>query len=241
MSYFTCPHCNQQIQASVPQHSNGFSPVKTFASTTPWNSGSLPPTPGEWERRIPFRAPSISQDILPALAAAGVSGLFGVACSLTASALTDWPLWASIPVGLANGALAWMVTQQQHQGTLYQTEKFKTHEAEALTPATKSTTTITVKVQERNNWHYRELPGEPKALKEFAISIGLGESFSERTATKAGLTQAQFSQLVDIFTSRGWAEWRHPQRKQQGIELHPNGRRILRAIASTPLPDDDEG
>ena len=241
MSYFTCPHCNQQIQVSVPQHSNGFSPVKTFASTTPWNSGSLPPTPGEWERRIPFRAPSISQDILPALAAAGVSGLFGVACSLTASALTDWPLWASLPVGLANGALAWMVTQQQHQGTLYQTERFTAYESETPSVSPKTNTTITVRVKERDNWHYRELPGEPKALKEFAISIGLGESFSERTATKAGLTQAQFSQLTDIFTSRGWAEWRHPQRKQQGIELGRNGRAVLRAIASTPLPDDEEG
>lgn len=241
MSYFTCPHCNQQIQATIPGLSYAPTHTHTFASTSPWNGGSLPAAPGEWERRIPFRAPSISQDILPALAAAGVSGVFGVACSLTASALTDWPLWASIPVGLANGALAWVVTQAQHQGTLYQTERFTAYESQAAAPPAKSFTTITVRVKERDNWHYRELPGEPKALKDFAQGVTLGESFAERTATKAGLTQQQFSQLADIFINRGWAEWRHPQRKQQGIELGRNGRAVLRAIASTPLPDDEEG
>jgi hypothetical protein len=239
MSYFTCPHCNQQIQASVPSLSYQPTHTQTFASTTPWNTGNLPPTPGEWERRIPFRAPSVSQDILPALAAAAVSGLFGVACSLTASALTEWPLWASLPVGLVNGFFAWVITHAQHNGTLYQTERFTAYEAEAAAPAPKASTTITVRVKERDNWHYRELPGDPKALKEFAQLVTLGESFAERTATKAGLTQAQFGQLADIFTNRGWAEWRHPQRKQQGIELGRNGRAVLRAIASTPLPDDD--
>jgi hypothetical protein len=246
MSYFTCPHCNNQIQA-IAADGLTYSPetgFKTFASDTPWRSGSLPlpPNPGEYERRIPFRAPSIQHDILPSLAAAGVTGLFGVACSLTASALTDWPFWVALPVGLVGGSLAWLVTQQQHQGTLYQFERFTTFEPQTPQSAPLQThqSTITVRVKEAGGWHYRELPGEPKALQSLAHRAGLGDSFSERTATGAGLTQDQFRELTDIFVSRGWAEWRNPQRKQQGVELGRNGRAVLRAIAAAPLPDEGE-
>jgi hypothetical protein len=175
------------------------------------------------------------------LAAAGVTGLFGLACSLTASALTDWPFWVALPVGLVGGSLAWLVTQQQHQGTLYQFERFTTYEAQTPQPAPAPTrqSTITVKVKTNVGWHYRELPGEPKALQGLAHRVSLGDSFSERTATAAGLTQDQFRELTDIFVSRGWAEWRNPQRKQQGVELGRNGRAVLRAIAASPLPEDD--
>lgn len=240
MHNFTCPHCGKQIQA-IPLGTTTPTTYKTFSSTTPWNAGDLPQSPGEWERRIPFRAPSLEHDILPVLAAAGVSGAFGLACSLTASGLTSWPWWAAVPVGLGCGAITWLVTFVTNQGTLYQVERYTSYEPEpAAAPRATSNSTVTIRFKETAGWYYRELPGEPKALQLFARKVLAGESFAERTCTNAGLTQQQYGQLVDIFISRGWAEWRNQQRKQQGVELRRNGRAVLRGIAAAPLPDDTE-
>jgi hypothetical protein len=86
-------------------------------------------------------------------------------------------------------------------------------------------------------WQFAELRVEPAKLLELAKAIRLGESFAERTATKAGLTQEEFKNLRDIFLDRGWAVWNHPTRKQQGVALTRGGDFIFRQIINnTPLP-----
>ena len=89
----------------------------------------------------------------------------------------------------------------------------------------------TIEGDKRKSWQFADLPGDQEALVEIALMVLSGKTFSERVATRAGLTQDQFNGLRDAFLSRGWAEWVHPTRRQQGVKLSRNGRAILRAIA----------
>jgi hypothetical protein len=99
-----------------------------------------------------------------------------------------------------------------------------------------------VKVEMKNSgkWQFATLPGQPAALVALAAAVVSGGSFAERTATDAGLTQEQYSDLRDIFVDRGWAVWNHPTRRQQGVTLTISGKAVLRSIAASPLPQDEK-
>lgn len=90
---------------------------------------------------------------------------------------------------------------------------------------------------ERRPWQFDSLDVDPAHLRHLAELVSsLGDSFSERTASKTGMTQNQFGDLREKFLKHGWAMWNHPTEKRQGIRLTQGGKALLRAILSTPLP-----
>lgn len=90
--------------------------------------------------------------------------------------------------------------------------------------------------RETNSIQLLNLSLPPQALQRFAGAIGRGDSFSERAATGAGLTQQQFYDIRDELLSRNMAVWKHPHRRQQGVELTPSAKALFRGIAASPLP-----
>lgn len=96
--------------------------------------------------------------------------------------------------------------------------------------------TIRVEVKEGGRYQFATLGVEPEKLQALAVAVLRGDSFSERTATRYGLTQEEFRSLRDEFLDRGWASWNHPNRKQQGVSLTRGGLFILKEIKAAPLP-----
>jgi hypothetical protein len=57
------------------------------------------------------------------------------------------------------------------------------------------------------------------------------ESFSERTAAKAGISrEEEWVPFRDKLITRRWAKWKHPTEPKQGAALTPKGLAILRAV-----------
>ena len=90
--------------------------------------------------------------------------------------------------------------------------------------------------RETNTIQLLSLDLPPDALHRFAGAIARGDSFAERAATGAGLTQQQFYDIRDELLSRNMAVWKHPHRRQQGVELTLSAKALFRGIAASPLP-----
>lgn len=100
---------------------------------------------------------------------------------------------------------------------------------------------VEVKSEDGNRWQFADLPGKPDALRDFARRVLMGQGFTDETGAMAGMTQREVKDLREVFVDRGWARWKHPQRKQQGIELRHVGKSVLRAISSSPALPGDAG
>lgn len=105
--------------------------------------------------------------------------------------------------------------------------------------------TVRVELKEESGqgarYQFATLGLEPDKLHALAVAINRGDSFSERTASRYGITQDEFRSLRDDFIERGWAQWKHSTRKQQGVELTRGGGFILRTIQEDLSPSPTAG
>jgi hypothetical protein len=97
---------------------------------------------------------------------------------------------------------------------------------------------VKVEVQSEGGekWQFADLPGRPAALREFAKRVLSGQGFTDETGKLSGLTQREVRDLREAFIEKGWARWKHQQRKQQGIDITRIGAAVLRAIADPSPP-----
>jgi len=98
---------------------------------------------------------------------------------------------------------------------------------------------VRAELKTSDGWQFSTLPGDPAAVYGFAQAVISGATFSERTATAAGLGQPEWFKLRDEFIDRNWAYWKNPNRPQVGIDLLRSGRAVLRSIAASPPPPPD--
>lgn len=206
------------------------------ASVLPWLSGNVE----YYKRSTPTGDRLNHLDITTSFHDAAISfGIVTVGSGIVCFYL-GWPtIVVPITFGLIVGGLRYWLGVSFARGLLLIVEEW-TEDQPDDDHQQREATPIRVEVRTENRWQFADLSGDPEALQKFAKSVVGGASFSERTATKAGLTQQEFSELRDGFIDRGWAQWNHPTRRQQGVELLPSGNRVIRAIASTPLPDDND-
>lgn len=232
-----CPHCGKPI-ALVPAGS-GWIQSHKFDSDAP----SILPTPVpasgafDYERRVPARPATWESDFLVPLAQSVVWGIIGGLASLAGPMLAGWPWWSPLPMAGLSMSLAWWLISSDHQRALWIIEKIIQHDIDgdgqiASPPAYG----VSVEVKGEKQWQFAHLPGEPIAVFKLAQMVAGGDSFSERTATNAGLTQDEWRRLRDEFVKREWAVWNHPTRRQQGVTLGLRGKSTLRTIAATPPP-----
>jgi hypothetical protein len=74
-------------------------------------------------------------------------------------------------------------------------------------------------------------------LRAFARGILAGRaSFSEIGAARHHYGPLMWEAIRDDFINRGWAEWKHPTARQQGVGLTEEGQAVIRTIADAPLP-----
>ena len=75
------------------------------------------------------------------------------------------------------------------------------------------------------------IPGGPEA-RDFYDAVHKGESFSERTASKYGVSRGRFiASIRSEFLARDWAKWNDEEFPQQGVYLSDEGVRAVEHIA----------
>lgn len=242
MNSTQCPYCHQSV-ALIPvgfAHQPDRYPVSLESAVASPLALSPAAAPGEYQKITPI-ARLEPKDITTALYDSSVSFVLVSLAGGAAVWALGWPWVVAPAIGLAAavwryfGGLSLARSLLEVVETI--TQKDIDHDGKA---GKKQEHVVRVEMKDRGKWQFANLPGEPAALISLAQAITAdGDTFSERTATDAGLTQEQFSDLRDIFVDRGWAVWNHPTRRQQGVTLTLSGKAVLRSIAASPLPQDE--
>jgi hypothetical protein len=244
---FNCPHCNQQISITPsnnipPGNYAPWQPNASFQSTAPgpFAAGGESPV-GTWQKVTPISRMQ-PKDIYTSLLDAGAAFLLVTTGAALICYAGAWPLVTAPGLGLATAIFRYFGGMATAKNLLQVVETWSSESDPATgaptDPETKSHL-ITVQVKEGKSWKFAYLGIDPKKLISFSLEVLNGSSFSERTAGSHEITQDEFRALRDEFLKRGWVEWNHPTRPQQGLSLRQNGKAVLRAIASTPPPQDD--
>lgn len=263
-----CPHCNRPITVHLDASSDidGFKPIpggwrrteqSEMSSTvrapllTEYSDDDFPvKTEASYERITPIdRLKPV--DILTSLMDAGVT--FCLISLGIGGACWYWEAPYIIVPAISSGFLAGCLRYYGGLAlakSLLQTIESVTkrdldQDGHIGQPPPPQQHTVRVELKETNDqgshYQFANLGLEPDKLYALAVAVLRGDSFSERTATRYNLTQDEFRSLRDEFIERGWAQWNHPSRKQQGVSLTRGGQFILRAIRDTPLPSPTAG
>lgn len=239
-----CPYCGKALvvvkenypwSVTLPQRQ--MTQLENVAAT-PFSLPTAPAGGGKWQKVTPVGRLE-PKDITTALYDSGVSF---VLITLAGSALVyaaGWP-WLVAPAGglvvamwRYFGGLGLAESLLEMVETITQTDLNR----DGAVGQTKHV--VRVEVKDKDRWQFATLPGQPAALVSLAQKVSAGQSFTERTAADAGLTQDEFSDLRDVFVDRQWAVWNHDTRRQQGVTLTLSGKAVLRSIAAAPLPTED--
>lgn len=73
----------------------------------------------------------------------------------------------------------------------------------------------------------------------YAQAISGGEKFAEKKAARYGIRATEFNTVRDELMSneRNWLTWKSPDRKQNGIEVTPDGMAVFVGIAEMDMPE----
>jgi len=238
-----CPHCGESLTISpTAVSSSRWQKYRTFQHSAQL-SGSGAPGFGDWEKVTPISRLE-PRDVTTALYDCGVSfGLVSLALVGPVWYFEQLPWWISPAGGLVVALWRYFGLMSVARSLLEVVETITQADINddgQVGPPQRQVVSVEVKNESGQRWQFADLPGSPQAVQGLAVAVLAGESFSERSAVSAGLTQEDFRSLRDLFLDRGWCEWNHPTRKQQGLKLLRSGRSVLRAIAYSPLPQDDQ-
>ena len=241
-----CPHCGQSLSISPlspgPGRS-GWQQLTTLQHSQQLNNFSTVPmvaSAAEWQKVTPVSRLE-PKDVVTSVFDAGVSFLLVTVGAAGVCWYFEVDLWIALAAGFLValwryfGGLSLAKSLLEVVETVTQRDIDQDGEIGQPEPE-RHTVRVEVKSDQGQRWQFADLPGSPGALQSLASEILSGNTFSERTAVKCGFTQEEFSSLRGLFLERGWAEWKHPTRKQQGVKLHWSGKHILRAICNAPLP-----
>jgi hypothetical protein len=93
---------------------------------------------------------------------------------------------------------------------------------------------VELKSENGQQAQFAELPTTKDKMSDFARGVLAGTPISEARWSGAGalFSKSEFRGVRDIFIARGWARWVNSDFHEQGIELAPSGRAVLRQFAS---------
>jgi len=102
---------------------------------------------------------------------------------------------------------------------------------------------VQVEITTENGKKYATLPDTDEA-RNFYRAVKRGEPFSERTASKYGVTRSVFNGVIrEVFLNREWACWKDERHPKQGLDLLPEGWETIEHIVltgTTPNPPTDD-
>ena len=177
-------------------------------------------------------------------AGVGLPILQAIATGVFFGALATWAAWKlrspdfgqwGLGVFLAIQSLAWLLLLWRWLGLTAPLERLTrldiNHDGH-IGPA--PVVRVEVKSEDGKSMQFADLPTTKAKMTDFARGVLAGTPISERHWSGAGalFSQNEFRTIRDIFLARGWLRWSNPEYPQQGAELSPAGKAVLRQFAS---------
>lgn len=246
-NYFNCPHCGQQISITpsnvIPDRSNvPWQPVSQFQNTSnsPFAAAGESPV-GTWQKVTPISRMQ-PKDIYTSLLDAGAAFLLVTTGAGLICYAGEWPLVAAPGVGLATAIFRYFGGMATAKNLLQVVETWTAERDSSITkpqdPETKNHL-VTLQIKEGKTWKFAYLGIDPKKLISFSKAVLAGGSFAEREAAEHGMTQDELKRFRQEFIDHGLGEWKNSAHPQSGFLLRQNGKAMLRAIVTTPPPQDE--
>jgi hypothetical protein len=258
---FQCPHCGakwelvpvaeqQPEQRRAPQTiqrgQETTTRYTTLADSTRSKFGEVAsaPTFTEARRTSPARAASVESDVSVPLLQSAVTGLVVMLGSVPFVVAAHGTWYVPFLAGGATFAVSWLFLLRDHRSLLKVVEVIINKD---IDNDGKVGPKQAWRVQGEIRHEHGDRPASlslfdlpcpsPEDLKRFAQSISAGRSsFAERDAAEYHYSDTMWEAIRDDFVNRGWAFWKHPTARQQGVGLTAAGRAVVRMIADTPLP-----
>lgn len=258
-----CPHCKRKhvidtdvfgaaavIQASRERNVRQFQAKTGFRLATGEPPAELP-AGLHVSRETPVFMPTMEANIIVPRAKAVTYGFFvgGAGFVVVAGPLImgGARVWDALAAGGTIGgvaffitsAWAWHTSSRFYDTLLTRFEEMTGQDVNGDGQVGRDSVDVNV-TDDKGNRKTETWPVSKLALVQFAKSVvsdSPNDTFSESTAREAGISRAAWETVRDRFLTNGWAHWRNPANRRQGLELSPHGGRILRAIAREMLPD----
>lgn len=210
--------------------------------------------PGESRKVTRYRTRDLVADVItPAFwAVIGGSGIGLTAIPVSVWLRLEW--WWPVTIWLGSTTVLFFVSGRNtlHDWSLVShTEELQRAEPPPAPMLQRTSRTIRAEVTDEHGQRrqFADLP-DTYAFWQFSRAVAIdGQSFSEATAKACGILidveswaepdQMGFRQVRDLFIARGWAAWRNPEYRNQGVILRLAGKNILRQIADSPPPQED--
>jgi hypothetical protein len=193
----------------------------------------LTPQPVESERAHLFTA--AAGVLLPMLQAVITGCLAGLAAWLYAWLMKSpeaWKWGAGVAVGVA--VLAWLSMLARWLNLTAPIERITRKDINrdgfiGAPPVVR----VEVKSENGRQTQFAELPTSKEKMTDFARGVLDGTPISEARWSGAGalFSKSEFRAIRDLFIARGWARWVNSEFHEQGVELAPSGRAVMRQFA----------
>lgn len=160
-----------------------------------------------------------------------------VAGALTGATVTGFVLWLVyedprwLILSISAGAALWWFSGsiQHHRRAMY--GEFE--QVAAIPQMQPVTDTVRVEFSQDNQIQIANIPATPGQLHDLSTGILAGMTFAESSWCGEGrpFSRNQFRTIRGEFISRGWLRQRNPEFPNQGFEVSPSGRAVLRRLA----------
>ena len=199
------------------------------------------------ERTYAGRAASKEADVDVPLFQALLTGvLVGIPIGVGLTLRAHWP-WYAVPIITTCVTSAmWIILLYRHQASLWVHEIIENEDKDGdgyIGPPPRQEWRVQGEIRHEHgdrpaSLSLFDLPcPSPDDLRAFARGILAGRaSFSELSAAKYHYGPLMWEELRDDFINRGWAFWKHPTVRQQGVGLTEAGQATISIIADAPLP-----
>lgn len=215
-----------------------YRPLADSVQAPPWEKDGEPPAPPvnftQAKRTAPARAASMESDVSVPLAQAIITGLvIGGGVGVGAAFIAHQ--WWVVPLCIGGAAgIAWILLLVDHRSLLRVVEEIVNEVEEAAQDVKKVVVQAELHTGDEETDHIdlATLPAPSlDYLREFAEAVLNGDmTFSERDAQGCGYSRTQWRELRDAFIMAGWAAWKDPENRNQGVILTRAGKAILAEI-----------
>lgn len=155
----------------------------------------------------------------------------GILVGLIVAGLALWAKlpsagWIALIVGAAGAFWWWARSIHLWRLSIY-------GDVEPVYSAPAEASTVRVEFHDERQILFAELPATPAQLRDLSTGLLAGVAFSEAAWIGSGrpFTRSQFQGIRSEFIARGWLRQRNPDYPNQGCEVSPSGKAVLRQLA----------
>ena len=237
MSVTRCDNCGAVLFVTT-EPSGNWKQDQVFESTS--NPFGEMTVAGSWSKTTPH-ARLEPRDILTSLLDSGVTFVFaGIAGGGITYFIGGEPLPWGVVWGFVEAGWRYFDGMSMARGLTSAIEEWASKEPDKPKDNRPQKAIVRAEYKDdKGEWAFDEYEIDPEKLATYAGRVVSGIlNFSEKDAARDGITQTEFNRLKESFLLNGFAR-RKNDSPNSGMVITHKGRAMLRAMATTPLPQNN--